>query len=342
MTEEKKVVRCICMSSGGLDSLITKQMVKRAAKDCEIEPKLLSVLGPFWGDIEGSDIYMDIDEGYFSMLRNPDHGYGKNLNPCKDCKIYMLRRARAYMEEHGMDFVATGEVLGQRPNSQMRPGLNTIAEDSGLKDHLLRPLSGKLLPASWPEKQGYIDREKLGDISGRGRNRQFEYAKEYGIDKYPSPAGGCRLTDTAYCTKIKTLFECFGDINWFECEIVRKGRLIKYAPHKVLMVGRNHEDNEYLLDVYKRYSDPESEYRKAHPARKAVNPFCLLVNHMETVKRPCIVCLGEAEPSEETVIAMKEALAKFSSNPEDKPAPAPQATEGPDAKKEPAKAEDKQ
>ena len=133
------------------------------------------------------------------MLRNPKYGYGKNMNPCIDCKIFMIKKAKKYAKEIGADFLFTGEVLGERPKSQHGPALKVIEEEAGLKGKLLRPLSAKLLRETEAEKKGLVDRTKLCNIQGRSRKPQFQLAREFGITSFPAPAGGCLLTCEEYC-----------------------------------------------------------------------------------------------------------------------------------------------
>jgi tRNA U34 2-thiouridine synthase MnmA/TrmU len=179
------------------------------------------------------------------MLRNPKHGYGKNLNPCVDCKIFILKKAKKYAKEIGADFIFTGEVLGERPMSQHGPALKVIAEESGLKGKLLRPLSAKLLAETAAEKKGLVDRTKLLSIQGRSRKPQFALAQEYGITVYPSPAGGCLLTCEEYSKKLRDLFENKKHISMADVALLRVGRHFRFGKNKII-VGRNEAENKFL------------------------------------------------------------------------------------------------
>ena len=179
------------------------------------------------------------------MLRKPKHGYGRNLNPCVDCKIFILKKAKKYAKEIGADFIFTGEVLGERPMSQHGPALKIIAEESGLKGKLLRPLSAKLLPETVAEKKGLVDRNKLLSIQGRSRKPQFELAKEYGITAFPSPAGGCLLTCEEYSKKLRDLFENKKRISMADVALLRVGRHFRLGKNKII-VGRNEAENKFL------------------------------------------------------------------------------------------------
>ena len=205
----------------------------------------------------GADLHIpvtviDISEKYFDdVLMRPKHGYGANMNPCLDCRSYMLARAREYMEETGADFVFTGEVLGQRPKSQFRAALVTAAKESGLGDRLLRPLSAKLLPPTLPEREGWVDREKLLDISGRSRKVQIVEARRLGLDpdEIPQPAGGCCfLTDEAYSRKLRDWLD-HREAPRHDGEafvLLKTGRHLRLNDDVKVIVGRDEVENGFL------------------------------------------------------------------------------------------------
>ncbi len=211
-------VRAISLFSGGLDSICATRLVMEQ----DIEVIAVKFVTPFFGyDIlkdpdryrsetkkkYGIDVrIVDISEDYLQLLRHPSHGFGKYFNPCIDCKIFMLSRARAMLEELKCSFLITGEVLGQRPMSQRRDTLNVIERDSGNRTILLRPLSAKLMVETEAEKNGLIDRQRLLDFSGRGRSRQIALAKSFGITDYPAPAGGCILADPILSRRISNIY----------------------------------------------------------------------------------------------------------------------------------------
>jgi len=150
---------------------------------------------------------IDVIEEYKEVLINPKHGYGQHLNPCLDCKIFMVNKAQAWawMEENQFDFIITGEVIGQRPKSQRKATMPIIARESGADDRLLRPLCAKNLPPTLPEREGWVDREKLFKFGGRSRKPQMELAAKFGFTEYSQPAGGCCfLTDQSYSDKLGT------------------------------------------------------------------------------------------------------------------------------------------
>ena len=243
------------MLSGGLDSILATELIRRQG----IEVITFNVKTPFGipkkdGSSEATQAadqlkvplkVLCVDQDYLRMLRKPKHGYGKNLNPCVDCKIFILKKAKKYAKEIGAAFLFTGEVLGERPMSQHGPALKVIAEESGLKGRLLRPLSAKLLPETIAEKKGLVDRKKLLSIQGRSRKPQFELAKEYGITTYPSPAGGCLLTCEEYSKKLRDLFENKKHLSMEDIALLRVGRHFRLGKNKII-VGRNEAENKFL------------------------------------------------------------------------------------------------
>ncbi|HSP06039.1 MAG TPA: thiamine biosynthesis protein [Acidobacteriota bacterium] len=195
--------------------------------------------------------YIDISATYIQdVLMHPKYGYGKAINPCLDCRSYMLRRAKLYMEEHGAQFVFTGEVLGQRPMSQHRRALDIVAAESGLDALLVRPLSAKLLPATIPEQKGWLDREKLGAVSGRSRREQYRLAETLGVSVYSQPAGGCcSLADRNYAHKMNDLLEHIEDDavpNLDDVLLLKVGRHFRPAQNLKVVVGRDEVENTFL------------------------------------------------------------------------------------------------
>lgn len=192
---------------------------------------------------------IDIKDEYLpQVVLNPKYGYGSGMNPCIDCRIFMLQKTKQIMEDRGYHFVFTGEVLGQRPMSQRRPPLNDVAEESGLGRLLLRPLSARLLEESIPEERGWVDRDRLYDISGRSRKRQMELADELGIIDYPQPAGGCCfLPDENYARKLKDFLAHRGtDVTPDDMMLLKVGRHFRLSGEVKMVVGRDEGENAYL------------------------------------------------------------------------------------------------
>lgn len=197
---------------------------------------------------------IDVIEEYKNVLLNPKHGYGANLNPCLDCKVFMVRKAKQWMEENGFDFIITGEVIGQRPMSQRKATMPIIAAQSGADDRLVRPLCAKNLPATLPEREGWLDREKLFDFSGRSRKPQMALAKSYQFSDYAQPAGGCCfLTDENYSKKLVDLWQARGhkDYELDDIMLLKVGRHLRpHAGYKVIIAREDGEGR--FLEGYKK------------------------------------------------------------------------------------------
>ncbi len=249
--------KCVVLYSGGLDSLLAVYIMK--SLNFSVYP--LFVKTPFYkkdedrlkSQIENLSLKLYITENsgdYIEVVKNPEFGYGKNLNPCIDCKIFFFKQAKLFMEKIGAGFIVTGEVLGQRPMSQRSYSvLRAIEKRANLIDLILRPLSAKCLPQTQMEKEGIIDREKLFCITGRSRKEQFKLAKEFGIDSFESPAGGCLLTDAAFSKRVKELLKN-EQIDKYELELLTIGRHFKINK-KRFVVSRNREETLLLFDSFK-------------------------------------------------------------------------------------------
>jgi len=188
---------------------------------------------------------VDIAEDFLEVLKNPRYGFGSNMNPCIDCKILMLRKAAELMKEWGASFIVTGEVLGQRPMSQHRQALNIIENRSGLEGLILRPLSAKLLDETLPEKEGWVNRSKLFNLSGRSRKPQIELAKNFRIKDYANPAGGCLLTDAGFAKRLEDLLT-HNEMNIKNIELLKVGRHFRITESAKLAVGRDERENNLL------------------------------------------------------------------------------------------------
>jgi tRNA U34 2-thiouridine synthase MnmA/TrmU len=193
-------------------------------------------------------VVIDIGDDLLRVIEAPKYGFGKNMNPCIDCHSLMVRKAGERMKELGASFIATGEVVGQRPKSQMRYGLEAVERESNLKGYLLRPLSAKLLPPTIPETEGWVDREKLLGLHGRTRKPQMELAERFGITEYESPAGGCLLTDENFARAMRDLKDHEG-LTDPAVRLLSIGRQFRLSDHAKLAVGRNHSENERLFSL---------------------------------------------------------------------------------------------
>jgi len=181
------------------------------------------------------------------VVRNPRFGYGKNLNPCVDCRIFMLKKAKKYAKQIDAKFIFTGDVLGQRPMSQHKGALDLIEREAGLEGKILRPLSAKLLPETEAEAKGYVAKDSLRDIHGRSRKPQIEMTKEFNITNYPCAAGGCLLTDKEFAGKLRDLFEHQRRVTVKEVNLLKVGRHFRFGENKII-VGRNQTENTTLQE----------------------------------------------------------------------------------------------
>ena len=258
-----KKAKALLLLSGGLDSSLVAAILKRENVDVTaikfvtgleysvIKSELLETKNDDPAkkitDQLGIPLrYVSLKDVYIEMFLNPKYGYGSAINPCLDCHILMFKTAKKIMEEEGFDFIATGEVQGQRPMSQKSQDLLNGLKESGLEGRLLRPLSAKLLPITIPEKEGLINRDNLYDISGRSRQKQLELAKELGIEEYPEPAGaGCSIVDKGYARRYNELVSHNGKdiINMEVLQHLAIGRHIRLHDNIKLIVGRHKEEN---------------------------------------------------------------------------------------------------
>ena len=200
---------------------------------------------------------VDVIEEYKDVLLNPKHGYGQNMNPCLDCKAFMVRKAYEWIQEHGFDFIITGEVVGQRPMSQRRDTMPVIQRESGAGDLLLRPLSALNLPPTLPEREGWVRREELYDFSGRGRKPQMELAAKFGIEDYSQPAGGCCfLTDKSYSDKLVDMWQHHAsrDYDLDDIMLLKVGRHLRPRPHFKLIIAREEGESRFLEGYRKQFT----------------------------------------------------------------------------------------
>ena len=249
-------MRALALFSGGLDSTLAVRLIQdQGIKVIAVRftsPFCLCDRGGGCNAYEASKKYgiplkvISMGSEYLHIVRNPRYGYGSALNPCIDCRIYMLKRAKRYAREVDAKFIITGEVLGQRPMSQRLETLKLIEREAGLEGKILRPLSAKLLPETEAEKRGWVDRSKLLGIKGRSRKPQMELAAKLGIRDYPSPAGGCLLTYKEYAAKLKDLFQHKKRVTLKDIQLLKIGRHFRLGENKII-VGRNEAENKLLL-----------------------------------------------------------------------------------------------
>lgn len=234
---------------------------------------------------------VDVIEPYKDVVLNPKHGYGANLNPCLDCKCFMVGKALEWIQGHDFDFIITGEVVGQRPMSQRADTMPVVQRESGAGELLLRPLCAKRLPPTVPEQQGWVDRERLLDLHGRNRKPQMALAKSYGIDDYASPAGGCCfLTDENYSSKLTDMWQArkHRDYELDDIMLLKVGRHVRPDPNFKLIIGREEGENRFLEGYRKKFM------------------------HLKTISHPGPLVLVDGIPQDEDIELIAQIAARYS------------------------------
>jgi tRNA-specific 2-thiouridylase len=256
-------VRAVALYSGGLDSTLAiltllKQGIEVKAVNfmnhfgCDISDRSSCSKDPFSAAEKfGFEVKLcHLADKFIAIVKNPKFGHGKNMNPCVDCRILMLKEAKEFMEMTGAQFIITGEVLGQRPMSQRRDALDIIDREAGLKGQVLRPLSAKLLRPTIAEEKGIVERELLHGFNGRSRKPQMALAAEFGLTDYPAPAGGCLLTEPNYSWRLKELLDHDPDPSLSDLQLLRIGRHFRLSPDCKVIVGRDKAENGDIANLY--------------------------------------------------------------------------------------------
>ncbi|MBT8419570.1 MAG: tRNA (5-methylaminomethyl-2-thiouridylate)-methyltransferase [Gammaproteobacteria bacterium] len=304
--------RAIALISGGLDSLLAARVI--LAEGCHVEginfytgfcveghthairqrklkkPKRNDAL---WVAAElGIELHIvDISEEYKDVLINPRHGYGAHMNPCLDCKCFMVKKAHEWMLENGFDFIVTGEVVGQRPKSQRRDTMPVVARESGAGNRLLRPLCAQNLPPTLPEEKGWVNRENLYDFNGRSRKPQMALAAQFGFTDYAQPSGGCCfLTDAQYSAKLADLWAARGERTYDMDDIMllKVGRHIRPRSHFKLIIAREEGENNFMAGYRRRFV------------------------HLDTVSHPGPLTLVDGTPNSDDLDLAARLTARFS------------------------------
>jgi tRNA-uridine 2-sulfurtransferase len=252
------MAKAILLLSGGLDSTLagklliemgfTVEAFNVVSPFCRCTPHTLGCSAASHAAAQlGIPIHMhNAGQEYMEIIKKPRFGRGKNMNPCIDCRIHLFSKAKKFMEEREADFIATGDVLGERPMSQNHRSMELIESEAGLAGLILRPLSAQLLEPTIPEKEGIVDRSRLLAISGRRRTPQFELAESLGIKDYLCPGGGCLLTDPCFARRIKELFTVEPQCTLHDIVLLRYGRHFRLASGTKVIVGRNEQENEII------------------------------------------------------------------------------------------------
>jgi len=284
----RKDIKALGLLSGGLDSTIAVKLMVKLGYDVTV----LNFMSPFCTCTKKSDgcksaahklageldlkIKTEFMGGeYLEMLRSPKYGYGSGVNPCVDCRIMMFKQTKTIMDRMGAHFVFTGEVIGQRPMSQVKNRLALIEKECGLKGYIVRPLSAALLEPTVPERKGWIDRQEMLDISGRSRHKQIKVGREMGIpEENLCTSGGCLLTDKHFASKMKDLLGHSEKLSVKETRMLRLGRHFRIADNCKVIVGRNEGENERL-------------------ERMAMEGNTLM--HVKNYNGPCVVVVGDTD-----------------------------------------------
>ncbi len=268
------MVKALALFSGGLDSVLSAKLILELG----IETEAVYFLNAFLSGPPdcpqqiraaaqlGLKLHiLDISQAHLELVQKPRYGYGENMNPCIDCRILMLKEAKAYMRSHNFSFLISGEVLGQRPMSQRKDTLNVIDRDADVKGLVLRPLSAKKLAPTFAEEKGWVDRDKLFDFSGRSRKPQLALAKKLGLKEYLTPAGGCLLTEAGFVRRFRDLLAPFqmqeeddrvfgtgqacGKVSLGDVQLLKVGRHSRYRSKARIVVGRDQQENGRLIDL---------------------------------------------------------------------------------------------
>lgn len=280
-------MKALALFSGGLDSILAVKLLEEQGVDmvgiCFESPFFSAQRAHHSALYIGLPLaVVDITERMLTIVLSPRHGYGKGLNPCIDCHALMFRAAGEMLRGKGARFMISGEVLGQRPMSQNLRSLSIISRDSDFGDLIVRPLSAKRLPETLPEREGWVNRERLLDLSGRSRKPQIELAKRYGVEQYPSPAGGCLLTDVIFTRRLKDLITMNPTFSRRDLELLKQGRHFRISAGTKIVVGRNKRENEAIISLARQED-------------------ALLT--VESFPGPTVLVIGDPTPEELEVVA---------------------------------------
>lgn len=251
------MTRALALTSGGLDSILAAKLIQEQG----IDVIALCFKSAFFGPANAIRVtkaagipleVIDFTDEHLKMVKKPKNGYGKNMNPCIDCHAMMLRYAGKMLDEMQADFLVTGEVLNQRPMSQNRKALEIVQEESGFEDKILRPLCAQNLPVTPMERDGLVDRSKLLKISGKSRKEQMALAEKMGIKDYPTPAGGCLLTEILFSSRLRDLLKYNNEANAQDIELLKIGRHFRLSPETKAVSTRNQEEYALLNDLLKK------------------------------------------------------------------------------------------
>ncbi len=304
-------IKALGLTSGGLDSILAALVLRSQ----NIYVEWICFESPFFScekarqaadHLEIPLTVEDITEEFLPVVRQPACGYGQHMNPCLDCHALMAALAGRIMGQKQFDFVFSGEVVGQRPFSQTKSSLRYVEKHSGIDGYLLRPLSARLLPETIPEQEKWVDREELYELSGRSRKPQMALAETFGISEYPSPGGGCLLTDKKFAARLKDLFDHQDDCSGTDCSLLKHGRHFRLSPQAKLIVGRTRTDNQNLV-----------QYRPTGPhcwlkLKEYAGPTCLLIGEAEqgVLMLAAGICAGYGKAPQDQPVAVEVTIGR--------------------------------
>jgi len=251
-------IRAVALLSGGLDSMLAIRILQEQGIDVEaLNFRTLFTCCQDHAAVAAHQLGVRLTvladkDDYLDVIRHPRHGYGRGANPCVDCRVYMFQIAAEFMKDVGAEFVVSGEVVGQRPMSQKRRDLDLIGRESDLPDRLLRPLSAKLLPPTLPEREGWVDRDRLFGFHGRSRKGLIALARQFGFRDIPQPSTGCALTEPGFAVKVHDLMRFDDAGGRWDFELLRIGRHFRCGADLKVIVGRSATENEVLRRFYER------------------------------------------------------------------------------------------
>ncbi len=300
------MVKALALISGGLDSILAARVIKDQGLD--VIGFTATSIFYIYKSGKGTEISskeacrqldiqfktVDITQDLIEIIKSPRYGFGKNLNPCIDCRILIVKKAKEYMDEIGAQFLVTGEVLGERPFSQRREAFRIVEKESGMGRLILRPLSARLLLTTIPEEKRLVKRELLLDIRGKSRKRQIELADTFGIRDYPTPAGGCLLTDREFSLRMKDLLRFNPGFVKRDVELNKFGRHFRLSPGFKIIVGRDRNENAILENLKDNHS---------------------FIFVPEDVKGP--IGIGEGIPATDDIVKSSKLIARYSDAPRD-------------------------
>ncbi|MEW6189516.1 MAG: tRNA 4-thiouridine(8) synthase ThiI [Actinomycetota bacterium] len=321
------VTKAVALLSGGLDSMLAVKVIQEHG----IQVVGVSFVTPFFSAKMAKEAakqlsiplhIFDITHEHLEIVKRPKYGYGKYMNPCIDCHAFMVKKAGEFMEQIGASFIVSGEVLGERPKSQNRMALRIVEKESGYRGYLLRPLSAKLLPPTVPEEKGLVDKERLLSIQGRSRKPQLELAERYGFKDFPTPAGGCLLTDPIFSQRLRDLLAEKKDPTINDLELLKLGRHFCSPEGVKIVVARNQRESELFLKLtqpedwifqVKGYPGPRTLVRGKNVGEQTIKEAAILTARYSKARNLPRVKVGyRGVGEEEKIIEVEHPLKSLS------------------------------